>query len=261
MNLLNKMKTSLEVANAAALTGTIFFAPVILAVVAAAVGNFVETPTFTAEPYREVSQVAWIPAAPTPHFELKQAQPKKELSAKKSVVTNRVSKSSSTSSKRVMHVKVKQPTPQQARLMPDWHKARVEERAATKRKVSPTKGRQCKASSRDGLRKIGENRYRMERELVNEYSNLAKLQSMGRFGRHRNSAGKIDGFWIGNFRCDSVLYQAGLRHGDIITAVNGRQVRTVPQALMAYQRAKHRETIQVQVLRKGRTVKVTYIVS
>ena len=270
------LKTTIETFCAGMLTTSVFFFPLILGLV----GFFGDGVTSTAERLPDVStQARLVSVQPVgvvrgsdqgeedvekkassgsddKGSEKASSTPKKGSSAKKAGVGAR--KSSVTKRPKSVGQATHVQQELRPREAPAWHQERMAKRSESKQ---APKGTRCDAVQVNGLSQIGTRRYEVERSVLESYANLSSLQSMARVGRHRTSAGHIDGFWIGEFRCESVLYQAGLRHGDVISAVNGRSVETVPQALRAYRSVKRNDVIKLDVLRKGKRLRVTYIVT
>ena len=71
--------------------------------------------------------------------------------------------------------------------------------------------------------------------------------------------GEIVGFKVRRIKCGSVLHQAGFRNGDIIHSINGREVTTIPQALVAYRKLRRKRKLEVVLTRRsGDTVALRY---
>ena len=78
---------------------------------------------------------------------------------------------------------------------------------------------------------------------------------------HRSADGKVDGFRIRRIRCGGVLHEAGLRNGDVVHTVNGKPVRTLPQALGAYRRLRKKRVLWLEVTRRGDTRTLRYLLT
>jgi hypothetical protein len=97
----------------------------------------------------------------------------------------------------------------------------------------------------------GENRWRVERDVVDFYAtHLKELEKQVGVSTHRGSDGKPDGARIYLPRC-SVLRQAGMRHGDIVHTINDRRVATIPDAVAAYLLLRDDPDLTVEVTRKN----------
>jgi general secretion pathway protein C len=70
--------------------------------------------------------------------------------------------------------------------------------------------------------------------------------------------GKPDGLFISNIRQDSIFARLGLRNGDILTGVNGKNIQSVDDALKLYQDLKSSTDVAVQIKRKGEVLSIEY---
>ncbi len=70
--------------------------------------------------------------------------------------------------------------------------------------------------------------------------------------------GKPDGLFISNIQQDSIFAKLGLRNGDILTGVNGKNIQSVDDALKLYQDLKSSSDVAVQIKRKGRVLSIGY---
>jgi hypothetical protein len=97
----------------------------------------------------------------------------------------------------------------------------------------------------------GAGRWRVKRKLIDHYaSNLGEAEKLARVTWARDADDQVIGFQVIRVRCGSPLWNAGFRDGDIITAINGQRVRTVPQALTAYVALRIKRTLRVRGQRK-----------
>ncbi|MCS7180385.1 MAG: hypothetical protein NZ891_03435 [bacterium] len=72
--------------------------------------------------------------------------------------------------------------------------------------------------------------------------------------------GRVEGFKISNLPENSLLYQYGLRNGDIIRRVNGILIDSVATGLKVYTQIKNSNTdiVTIEVLRENRPILLTY---
>ena len=70
--------------------------------------------------------------------------------------------------------------------------------------------------------------------------------------------GKPDGLFISNIQKDSIFARLGLRNGDILTGVNGKNIQSVDDALKLYQELKSSSDVAVQIKRKGEVLSIGY---
>lgn len=70
--------------------------------------------------------------------------------------------------------------------------------------------------------------------------------------------GKPDGFRLTGIRPNSIFYNMGLKSGDIITAVDGKDIESVDDALKFYQNLQSSSKVQLQIKRRGRPKTIDY---
>ncbi len=68
---------------------------------------------------------------------------------------------------------------------------------------------------------------------------------------HRGADGEIDGYRLSAIRRGSAGDSCGFKNGDIVHSLNGHKVRTMDQALEAYQALKDAPSAVVEVTRRG----------
>ncbi len=51
---------------------------------------------------------------------------------------------------------------------------------------------------------------------------------------------------------------AGIREGDVVRSVNGDVVSSVPRAMQAFRRARHREEVSIEIVRNGERIEKSY---
>lgn len=105
---------------------------------------------------------------------------------------------------------------------------------------------------------VNANTWSVERALIEFYAtHLKELYAQGSVWTHKGADGKADGFKVGLSKC-SVVKQAGLRSGDIVTRINDRRISSIPQAIAAYFDLRNEPVLQVYVTRKGQPVMLSY---
>ena len=129
------------------------------------------------------------------------------------------------------------------------------------RKKQRRKRRKC-LDGTDDITEVGHNRYAVERDLVDHYAkDLEALSRLARVKWHENEAGKVDGFEVRRVRCGSVLYEAGLRNGDVVHAVNGRRIRSLARAVPLWWQLRRRPVVQVRITRGDESLRLWYRLS
>lgn len=134
-----------------------------------------------------------------------------------------------------------------------------ERRKALRASRSTARGQRCDESV-DGIEQIYGDRYRVDRDVLDTYTTLEQAMKLARVAWHKDADGKVDGFKLYRVRCGSPLTQVGLRSGDVIHAINGRKVRTLPQAFNAVRKVKRHDVIRVDFSRGGQARTVTAMV-
>ena len=110
----------------------------------------------------------------------------------------------------------------------------------------------------EAITQIDATTWSIERELIDYYADhLPKLYELGRVWVHRDKDKNPDGFRIALSRC-SVLRQGGLRSGDIVNAVNDRQIYTVLQGVAAYMAFRNQPTLELHITRGKKQIVLTY---
>ena len=67
-----------------------------------------------------------------------------------------------------------------------------------------------------------------------------------------------DGLVITAIKPGSVFRRLGLRNGDVIEGVNGRNVQSVDDALVIYNRLRNDASVTVDIMRRGRKRTMQY---
>jgi type II secretion system protein C len=111
----------------------------------------------------------------------------------------------------------------------------------------------------EGITELGENRYAIERSLIDKYlGDMDALSRMARAIPHRGSDGEIDGYRLSGIRRSSPLSQLGIRNGDVIHAVNGSPLTSMPDAMNAYQSLQSQSSFNFDVTRRGQRQTMEY---
>ncbi len=130
-----------------------------------------------------------------------------------------------------------------------------------RKKQRRRKRRKC-LDGTDDITEVGHNRYAVERDLVDYYAkDLEALSRLARVKWHEDEAGKVDGFEVRRVRCGSVLYEAGLRNGDVVHAVNGRRIRSLARAIPLWWQIRRRPVVHVRITRGDDSMRLWYRLS
>jgi general secretion pathway protein C len=71
--------------------------------------------------------------------------------------------------------------------------------------------------------------------------------------------GEAAGFIISSIAPDSVVRDMGLKTGDIVTGINGGDIKSVDDAMAFYERLQAGEELSLQLQRRGRPETLNYI--
>jgi membrane-associated protease RseP (regulator of RpoE activity) len=100
--------------------------------------------------------------------------------------------------------------------------------------------------------------WEVSRGLVNHYAtHLKEFDALGYAVSHETDGGD-KGMRVGGIRCDNELHQVGLRNGDVVLEVNGREVSSWMKALWLYNTVNKKQDIVVTILRRGEKRDLTY---
>jgi S1-C subfamily serine protease len=106
---------------------------------------------------------------------------------------------------------------------------------------------------------VSDTRYRVERGYLNSMAlRPTAIRKLGHASWHRNDTGEVVGFRVRRIRCGSPLHQAGIRNGDIIRTVNGREPRSLPQAIRLWFKMRKKTFVRVVLTRNGQEIKFKY---
>ncbi len=132
-------------------------------------------------------------------------------------------------------------------------KRRVRERSRSKRS-------KASANIARSVKKVGRDRYQVDREMLDEQLN--DLHALGRQVRIRphRKRGKAHGFKLLRVRSGSLFFHLGLRRGDVFAGVNGETVTSPNEALALFDRLKTARDVTVTVERRGRPRTLEYAV-
>lgn len=131
---------------------------------------------------------------------------------------------------------------------------------ALRLKVPEVEGRRRKADNQPGIRQTGEGkRVVPEATLRKKLDNLPKLLRQAKAVPATRGGQKI-GFRVVNIQDGSVFEDLGVKQGDVIQQVNGRDIRSPRQAMEAYRELQGARQFQLKVLRDGKAETLTYAV-
>ena len=113
-------------------------------------------------------------------------------------------------------------------------------------------------SGLEGVTRVNGNDYRITRERLNAtLGNLNEVATQARIvPSFRN--GVANGFKLFSIRPGSIYSAIGIQNGDVISRINGFDINSPDKALEIYQRLKDAQNVDLEVDRRGQTIKYHY---
>ena len=114
------------------------------------------------------------------------------------------------------------------------------------------------AAVEEGVRKVDETSFEVDRALVNKV--LSNPTAVSRGARIVPSVknGQPNGFKLYAIRPTSVYSKIGLMNGDTVHAVNGFELNSMDKALEVYTKVKESSSLSVSITRRGKPVTLNY---
>lgn len=102
-----------------------------------------------------------------------------------------------------------------------------------------------------GIRQVAKNRYWIDEERVaSALANMNRLMTQIRVVPNLRG-GSNQGWKVFAIRPNSIFAQIGLKNGDVIQRINGRELRTPTKAFEAFQDLRSARHLEVDVIRRG----------
>ena len=131
-------------------------------------------------------------------------------------------------------------------------------RTRAPRKAPKTTSRECEPDRVD-IFKVSETAYRIEDQAIAYYAEHPKeAEKLAATWWAKDEEGERRGFKLGRIKCGSILDQVGFKSGDIIEAVNGREIQSYSEAVTAFMGLRNRKVLWVQVERRGEPVRLDF---
>ncbi|MBW2219323.1 MAG: PDZ domain-containing protein [Deltaproteobacteria bacterium] len=96
-------------------------------------------------------------------------------------------------------------------------------------------------------------------QIESAMENITELMSQVKVRPHF-SDGKPDGIMLSSIKPRSIFRRMGLRSGDIITGVDGRDIESVDDALQFYENLSSSSNLKLQLKRRGREQTIDYTI-
>lgn len=121
----------------------------------------------------------------------------------------------------------------------------------------PQAGKEITSPSRK-LRAAGSQNITVKRsQIESAVRDVNNLMKQIRIQPHFKN-GKPDGLRLTGIRPNSIFYEMGLKSGDILMGVDGKNIESVDDALKFYQGLQSSSKVQLQVKRRGRLKTIDY---
>jgi len=121
----------------------------------------------------------------------------------------------------------------------------------------PQPGQPAVAQSND-VRQLSENQYVLAKATVNgALSDLSNLATQARIVPSFKN-GVANGFKLFSIVPDSLYSKIGIQNGDVIRRINGYEMNSPDKALEIYQKLRDANRIEVEIERRGDTIRKSY---
>jgi general secretion pathway protein C len=121
----------------------------------------------------------------------------------------------------------------------------------------PQLGGQPQAAN-DSVRQLSENQYVVARSEINSaLTNLSDLATKARIVPSFKN-GVANGFKLFSIVPDSLYAKIGVQNGDVIRRINGYEMNSPDKALEIYQKLRDASRIEIEIERRGETLRKTY---
>jgi len=110
----------------------------------------------------------------------------------------------------------------------------------------------------EGVKQLSENNYVVaKKEIDGALTNLSELATKARIVPSFKN-GVPNGFKLFSIVPDSLYAKIGIQNGDVIRRINGYEMNSPDKALEIYQKLRDANRIEVEVERRGDTVRKSY---
>ena len=110
----------------------------------------------------------------------------------------------------------------------------------------------------EGVKQLSENQYVVARsEINNALTNLSDLATKARIVPSFKN-GVANGFKLFSIVPDSLYAKIGVQNGDVIRRINGYEMNSPDKALEIYQKLRDASRIEIELERRGETLRKSY---
>jgi general secretion pathway protein C len=114
------------------------------------------------------------------------------------------------------------------------------------------------AGGGEGVKQLSENQYVVAKsEINNALTNLSDLATKARIVPSFKN-GVANGFKLFSIVPDSLYAKIGVQNGDVIRRINGYEMNSPDKALEIYQKLRDANRIEIELERRGETLRKTY---
>ena len=109
-----------------------------------------------------------------------------------------------------------------------------------------------------GVKQLSENQYVVAKtEINNALTNLSDLATKARIVPSFKN-GVANGFKLFSIVPDSLYAKIGIQNGDVIRRINGYEMNSPDKALEIYQKLRDASRIEIEIERRGETLRKSY---
>jgi general secretion pathway protein C len=124
--------------------------------------------------------------------------------------------------------------------------------------ISPMPPPQAAEGANNGVRQLSENQYVVSKaEINNALTNMADLATKARIVPSFKN-GVANGFKLFSIVPDSLYAKIGVQNGDVIRRINGYEMNSPEKALEIYQKLRDANRIEIELERRGETLRKSY---
>jgi general secretion pathway protein C len=123
---------------------------------------------------------------------------------------------------------------------------------------TPMAGQPGAAQADNSVRQLSDNQYVLAKSTVNSaLSDLSQLATQARIVPSFKN-GVANGFKLFSIVPDSLYAKIGIQNGDVIRRINGYEMNSPDKALEIYQKLRDANRIEVEIERRGETIRKSY---
>lgn len=111
----------------------------------------------------------------------------------------------------------------------------------------------------EGVTSTGDNKFVVDRSLVEQaLENPEGLARQVRVSPHKGPDGEIDGYRLSGIRRNSLMDKLGIKNGDIVHSVNGKELTSTSAAMEAYSSMSSSSSFSFDITRRNKRQTMDY---